>query len=71
VREPRLLKTRPFLSSLFTEVRGREICLRKITIPFLFSKRGRKSADTEPHVLGRHVATIRTPLQCVSGRHPL
>lgn len=35
------------------------------------AKRGRKSADTEVHVLGRHIATIRTPLQRVSGRHPL
>src|SRR5918911_6782 len=39
-------------------------------LPTLFDS-GRKSADAEAHVLGRHIATIRTPLQCVSGCHPL
>src|SRR3954447_24153715 len=37
-----------------------------------FSKCGPKlGADTEVHVLGLHVATIRTALQRVPGRHPL
>src|SRR5215203_2375530 len=39
-------------------------------LPILFDS-GRKSADTEAHVLRRHIATIRTPLQCVPGRYPL